>query len=338
VSFPEANSSFPCFGGEANVHVGFAKSDPGPMRLVATRRPDAGRLVIEQSADGRARARRAAADVQSLLDDISERLTRFDPPSELCALNRDPREIVPVSSLMARFVQSAIWAARRSGGLVDAALLDELERSGYRASMPARPSARVSPRRACDRERVAACARVGSPWRAIRCDLHTGTVRRPPRVRMDSGGIAKGMAADMAGELLAGQPTFAVDCAGDICVGGTAGITRRVVVEDPFHGGALTELAIRTGGVATSGILRRCWASPAGEQAHHLLDPASGRPAFTGVVQVTAVARTALEAEVLAKAALLAGPQRAPSWLPHGGVVVLEDGTHALYPKREDGC
>ncbi len=52
VSFPEVNWSFPCFGGEANVHVGFAKSDPGPMRLIATRRPDTGRLVIEQSPDG----------------------------------------------------------------------------------------------------------------------------------------------------------------------------------------------------------------------------------------------------------------------------------------------
>jgi thiamine biosynthesis lipoprotein len=331
VSFPEVNWSFPCFGGEANVHVGFTKSNPGPMRHIASRRPDTGGLVIEQSPDALARARRAAADVQSLLDDISERLTRFDPPSELCALNRDPRDIVPVSRLMARFVRSAIWAAQRSRGLVDAALLDELERSGYRASMPARPSAKMSPRRACAGEPVTARPRVSSPWRAIRCDLHTGTVRRPPRVRMDSGGIAKGMAADMAGELLAGQPTFAVECAGDICVGGTAGIARRVVVEDPFHGGALTELAVRAGGVATSGILSRSWATPAGEQAHHLIDPASGRPAFTGVVQVTAVAPTALEAEVRAKAALLAGAQRAPSWLPHGGVVVLEDGTHAVH-------
>jgi FAD:protein FMN transferase len=47
-------------------------------------------------------------------------------------------------------------------------------------------------------------------------------------------------------------------------------------------------------------------------------------------VQATALAPTALEAEVLAKAAVLSGPARAPGWLPHGGVVVLDDGTHEV--------
>ena len=45
-------------------------------------------------------------------------------------------------------------------------------------------------------------------------------------------------------------------------------------------------------------------------------------------MQATALAPTALEAEVLAKAAVLERPGRAPrAWLPHGGVVVLDDGT-----------
>ena len=63
--------------------------------------------------------------------------------------------------------------------------------------------------------------------------------------------------------------------------------------------------------VATSGIGRRSWLGPDGRPAHHLLDPATGRPAFTGVVQATALAPTAVEAEWRAKAAVLAGPDRA---------------------------
>ncbi|MGH2841846.1 MAG: FAD:protein FMN transferase, partial [Solirubrobacteraceae bacterium] len=59
---------------------------------------------------------------------------------------------------------------------------------------------------------------------------------------------------------------------------------------------------------------------------HHLIDPATGRPAWTGVVQATALAPTALEAEILAKAALLAGPQRGPGLLSLGGVLVLAGG------------
>ncbi len=85
---------------------------------------------------------------------------------------------------------------------------------------------------------------------------------------------------------------------------------------------------METGAVATSGIGRRSWLGPDGRPAHHLLDPATGRPAFTGVVQATALAPTAVEAEWRAKAAVLSGPERAADWLAHGGVVVLDDGSH----------
>ncbi len=90
----------------------------------------------------------------------------------------------------------------------------------------------------------------------------------------------------------------------------------------------LHRFRLSTGAVATSGIGRRSWLDPGGRPAHHLLDPATGRPAFTGVVQATALAPTAVEAEWRAKAAVLSGPQTARDWLPHGGVVVLDDRSH----------
>jgi thiamine biosynthesis lipoprotein len=83
--------------------------------------------------------------------------------------------------------------------------------------------------------------------------------------------------------------------------------------------------------VATSGIGRRSWLDESGGPAHHLLDPATGRPAYTGIVQATALAPSALEAEALAKAAVLAGPARAPRWLRHGGAIVLDDGSHRVF-------
>ena len=82
--------------------------------------------------------------------------------------------------------------------------------------------------------------------------------------------------------------------------------------------------------MATSGIGRRSWLAADGAPAHHLLDPATGRPAYTGLLQVTALAPTALAAEVRAKAALLAGPDGVHGWLPDGGVVVHEDGRHEV--------
>jgi hypothetical protein len=47
-------------------------------------------------------------------------------------------------------------------------------------------------------------------------------------------------------------------------------------------------------------------------------------------VQVTALAPSALMAEIHAKAAILSGPRRAPVWLPGGGVIVFDDGSHQV--------
>jgi thiamine biosynthesis lipoprotein len=103
-----------------------------------------------------------------------------------------------------------------------------------------------------------------------------------------------------------------------------------VNVVSPFDSRTLHTFELRGGAVATSGIGRRSWLDTAGRPAHHLLDPASGRPAFTGVVQATALAPTTLEAEVRAKAALLAGPACIRTWLRHGGLAVFDDGSHEL--------
>jgi thiamine biosynthesis lipoprotein len=146
-------------------------------------------------------------------------------------------------------------------------------------------------------------------------------------VRIDGGGIAKGLLADMVGEELAGAArAYAVDCCGDIRLGGTDGLARRIRVEDPFGGEPLHELELSAGAVATSGITRRSWRGSGAGRAHQILDPSSGRPAFTGIIQASAVAPTALEAEILAKSALLSGPEAAPGWLPFGGLLVPVEG------------
>ena len=92
-------------------------------------------------------------------------------------------------------------------------------------------------------------------------------------------------------------------------------------------GEAVQWLRVRTGGVATSGITSRLWQRPDGRFAHHLIDPSTGEPAWTGLVAVTAVAATTLDAEVLAKTAMLSGPDRARTLLARrGGVLQHEDG------------
>jgi thiamine biosynthesis lipoprotein len=164
-------------------------------------------------------------------------------------------------------------------------------------------------------------------WRLVHVDDAAGVVRRPPGLALDLAGTAKGWAADLVAGRLADHRRFVVDCGGDLRVLDRSGTPWRVAVRHPLTGEIAHSLPLAGGGVATSGLDARLWALPGGGYAHHLLDPATGAPAWTGLVCATALAPTALEAEALAKAAFLSGPRRARRLLARtGGVLVHEDG------------
>ena len=267
---------------------------------------------------------RAAGIARRVIERFDACLSRFEPDSELSRLNADPRATVPASQVLRMAVRAALQAAERSRGLVDPTLLGALEAQGYRASLGRADRAPLVAALAHAPRRRPARAHPQARWRAIRIDDEAGTITRPPGLRIDTGGSTKGLAADAAAHVL--DRDYIVDCAGDVRVHAPRPL--RIAVEHPLTGDYAHTLHLADGAVATSGLGRRCWERPGGGFAHHLLDPASGRPAWTGLLQVTAVAGSALAAETLAKAALLGGPARARALLAagRGGVVVHDDG------------
>jgi len=273
-------------------------------------------------------ARQAAAQAKHELLDWHGRFSRFLADSELSRLNRDPRTQVPVTTLMARFAAAVRTAASTTGGLVDATLLADIQRAGYSGELHAPLPLAAALARAP--ARTPAKGSATQRWRRLAVDVDARTITRPAGLQLDSGGLAKGLFADVLGERLAAHPGFAVNCAGDLLIGGAAEITRAVRVQSPFDARILHTFNLSRTGVATSGIGRRSWSAPNGAPAHHLLDPATGRPAFTGVVQATALAPSALMAEIRAKAAVLSGPLAAAGWLADGGVIVFDDGSHQV--------
>jgi thiamine biosynthesis lipoprotein len=298
----EQRDAFECFGSRCTVIVADAR--------------------VADAAGAAAQARRRLLEWHS-------QFSRFRSDSELTRLNGAPEDTVAVSPMMRRVVEAAVRAAHATDGLVDPTLLTEIERAGYDShfegdGMPLAVALALAPDRA-----------PGGPsrnpnWKLVRTDRRAGTVTRPPGVRIDPGGIAKGVFADELASLLTGYGAFVVDCGGDMRLGGRLGLAREVHVASPFDDSILHTFTVASGGVATSGVGRRSWLDRDGHPAHHLLDPATGRSAFTGVVQVTALAPTATEAEALSKAALLSGPIRAERILVHGGAIVLEDGNFVV--------
>ena len=294
-------------------------------------------LVGEPLEPGMPSQAAAAEAVKTVLADFDRRLSRFNPGSELTALNRDPRGVVPASALLRSAVRAALWAAERTGGLVDPTLVGALERAGYAGSRDGVTAAPVSAALAVAPPAHRARPDPRSRWREIHLDDEAGTVARPPGTRLDTGGTGKGLAADMAADLLRGYARFVVDCGGDLRVGGPAAEDDpyAIEVEHPLTAERVLVLRVGGGGVATSGINARLWRTESGF-AHHLLDPSTGEPAWTGLVGVTALGATALEAETLAKAALLAGPDPARALLAaRGGLLVHDTGEAEQVGLRE---
>jgi FAD:protein FMN transferase len=272
-------------------------------------------------------------DARAWLTSFDARLSRFRADSELSALNRDPRPAVSASPLLRAAIGAGIWAARRTGGLVDPTVLPALRRAGYARSLAGVAPASLPAALAAAPPRRAARPDPQSAWPAVAVDDRAGLVRRPPGVQIDTGGTGKGLAADALASRLARCDRFAVDCGGDLRVGGAGAEDDPFEVEvvHPFTGTTISRLRLGPGAIATSGIDSRLWRRADGRFAHHLIDPASGEPAWTGLVSVTALAPTALEAETLAKAALLSGPDAGRALLAaHGGLLVHDDGEVAL--------
>lgn len=271
----------------------------------------------------------AALDAQRWLEDFDARLSRFKPRSELSRMNADQREAVPVSPLLSAAVAAGLWAAEQTDGLVDPTLVDEIERAGYASSWSGMDAAPLADALAAAPARRPAQPDPEARWRRFRVDSDRGIVQRPPGFRFDTGGTGKGLAADALFDRLPGYERVAIDCAGDLRVGGPGAREDpfEVDVVHPLSGEVAHLLRIAGGGVATSGIGSRLWQTPDGGFGHHLLDPATGLPAWTGLISATALAPSTLQAETLSKAALLAGPEAARGKLAeYGGVVIRDDG------------
>jgi thiamine biosynthesis lipoprotein len=271
----------------------------------------------------------AADRERAFVWNFSDRLSRFRPDSDLSVLNRDPSWSVPAPPLLRAAVAAGLWAAKRSGGLVDPTLVGALERSGYDRSLDGvRPAslrealAHAPPRRPAQPDPAAR-------WSRVVVDDEAGAITRPPGVMIDTGGTGKGLCADAVAVRLGRYMRFIVDCGGDIAIGGVGPQLRpyEIVIEHPLTGASIGSIKVARGGIATSGLNVRIWRRADGSYAHHLLDPSTGSPAWSGLIGATALGESALEAETLSKMALLLGPEAARGVLAeHGGVIVHDSG------------
>lgn len=257
------------------------------------------------------------ARVEALFAAYEQAMSRFLPDSDLSALNRSDGRAYAASPVLFDAVNEAVGWACVTDGIFDPTMIDALEAAGYDRSFDelrggvATTQAPVRPAR--------------GRWRGIGFDHERERITLPPGVRIDLGGIGKGYTVDRAWPLLGARPNALVNAAGDLYAAGAGpdGDGWYVGVADPHVPSAdIALLRVRDRGVATSGVTKRHWGG-GDARYHHLIDPRRGTSADSDLVSVTVVARTATEADVLAKTALLLGQQAGARFIDRFGAAWL---------------
>jgi thiamine biosynthesis lipoprotein len=270
------------------------------------------RVACQPWMDDRARA--DLVRISRRIDAWADRLTRFRADSQLSALNRVPdAPEVRVPPSLAAILVAARGLEERTEGTVDVAMLPQR----LVAELGTRPAAQPGRWRLTGEGRCRRVAREG-------------------HVLFDLDGVGKGWIADRALAQLGDYARAMVDADGDVALRVGDGSAWQVAIADPRERGAdLAALRVPARwhlhrlGISTSGTSVHRWEHPDGVR-HHLIDPRTGGPARTDVVQATVVAESALVAEALAKSAVILGSadgldllERAGAWAE---VLLLESG------------
>jgi FAD:protein FMN transferase len=298
------------------------ESDAGPAIADGTALGGAVRLVVTRR-DGLDAAWTA---VEATLRDVDLAYSRFRSDSELSVVNASPGLSHKLSPLLATAVAGALRAARLTGGAVDPTVGGAMRVVGYDVTF-----ADVAPRGPA----LELLIRPVAGWQLVRFNERERTIQLPERVELDLGATGKGLAADLAAAaaLRAAGPGAGVlvSLGGDIATAGAAPSGGWVVQvgEDsraPISPGE-EAISIPSGAIATSSTTVRRWIR--GEVVlHHILDPRTGLPARGPWRTASVVARTCLDANLAATAAIVKG-RDAVAWLEAMGVparLVGDDG------------
>jgi thiamine biosynthesis lipoprotein len=256
-------------------------------------------IEMEYWTDDPAVAGKAGDAVLAVFQQIDRQMSRYREESELSRVNRQAANaLVAVTDSLFKVLQEAIRVSKLSSGAFDISFGSV----GYLYDFRARrqPSAE---------ELATGLATVN--YRSIALDPEAKTVRfLQEGVRLDLGGIAKGYAVDRGIDILQsfGIRHARLSAGGDMrLLGDKQGKPWIVGVRDPRSEdrNALV-MPLSDVAVSTSGDYERFFFDDAGKRVHHILSPATGKPA-KGVQSVTILGPDALTTDGLSTAVFVLG-------------------------------
>jgi thiamine biosynthesis lipoprotein len=298
----------------------YQKSEPLMDTLVTV-------TVVADSAD---QAGKAIQSAFSTIGKFGDRINFFSPTSELSDINRNAGvRPVKVSPDTLDIIEKAVSVSEKSGGAFDATVGAETSLWDFHK--------KIKP----PDEQIRKNLHLVN-YRNIIIDKEKSTVfLKEKGMLLDLGGIAKGYAADLAVADLKrnGITAGIVANAGDIRVFGRKpdGSPWKVGIENPRHESSSDEIIAKVKlvdkAISTSGDYQRYFILD-GKRYHHLIDPATGHPAY-GCRSVSVIADRGAFTDAFSTAVFVLGPEKGMKLVREMGmdaVIVKDDGTIMTTP------
>lgn len=260
---------------------------------------------------------------EARLRELESLWSRFLETSDITRANRAAGTPVVVHEDTLAVVSRALDAWRQTAGSFDITTLPALVEAGYtHSSIDQAAAPALHAHRVCMSE-----------W--IEVDFEASTLKVPVGSAIDLGGIGKGFAADIVAEDLieAGAAGVVANVGGDLRVIGSPvdDTSWYLGIENPLDvPNHVAVMRVHDGGVATSGTTIKRWTAADGSEAHHLINPRTGKPSTSPILTATVLAADAATAEAFATAAMMLTGAEATVMLDSvglAGLVVDTDGT-----------
>ncbi|MDO4156737.1 MAG: FAD:protein FMN transferase, partial [Oscillospiraceae bacterium] len=225
-----------------------------------------------------------------------------DENSEIYAVNHSGGATVEVSEETAELLDFSLNVSKMTNGALDCTMYPVLTEWGFTTSDYKIPT---------DEKISELLENTG--YEKVKIDGNSVVI--PEDMQIDLGAVGKGYTGDLITEELKenGTTSALLDLGGNIQMIGTKpdGTEWKLGLRSPFDEGSFATLEVSDCTVITSGGYERYFVGDDGETYWHILDPATGKPAHSGLASVTIVGKEGRLCDALSTSLFVMGLDKA---------------------------